>query len=343
MNTAAVKCSVLVNNHNYARYLPECLDSILNQSEPAHEIIVVDDGSTDDSLAVLQRYADSGRVRIIAQKNAGQFAAIATGIEAADGDVLCFLDADDSYKPNYLRELGEIYRRQPKTDMVFCRFEPVGRALNNWPWLSPEKDYDYGRTALWTYFYFKKEHECFIGSITSCVSLRRRMARLLRLGEITALRDCRLSADYSLLLGVSLLGGRKFYLARELVNYRLHETNQWNGPQKQSVDKLYRDRIQRYTAFNFYATQALIDGAARIYLDDELATVPDPLLLHVERYQGLKKYLHSKAVNQNAPAVKAPPSPSASPEPPRKAGFFRRLERSIRKRRKKWFQSGSGQ
>ena len=101
----APRISVLVCNHNYAHYIGQTLDSVLAQTVPAFEIVVVDDGSTDDSVAVVQAYADRG-VRLVTQANAGQAAAYNTALLQTRGDVLLFVDSDDLLLPDALAEVG---------------------------------------------------------------------------------------------------------------------------------------------------------------------------------------------------------------------------------------------
>src|SRR5579864_5011090 len=84
--------SVLINNHNYGRYLKAAIDSALDQTYPAVEIVVVDDGSTDNSRELIAAYG--GRVIPVLQANGGQGSAFNAGVAASRGDILCFLDAD---------------------------------------------------------------------------------------------------------------------------------------------------------------------------------------------------------------------------------------------------------
>lgn len=94
--------SVLINNFNYGRFLGNCIDSALAQTYTNIEIIVVDDGSTDDSTEVLDRYRES--VTIVWQANGGQGAAYNTGYAKSCGDVVIFLDADDVLAPGVLAQ-----------------------------------------------------------------------------------------------------------------------------------------------------------------------------------------------------------------------------------------------
>ena len=91
MNTPLV--SIVITNHNYGRYLSAALDSALEQSWPMTEVIVVDDGSTDGSRTVLQRY--EGRVTVAYKENGGQASAFNEGFRISKGDIILFLDADD--------------------------------------------------------------------------------------------------------------------------------------------------------------------------------------------------------------------------------------------------------
>jgi glycosyltransferase involved in cell wall biosynthesis len=292
-----MKFSVLINNYNYAKYLRECIDSVLRQTLPPHEIIVVDDGSTDDSLALLQGvYGNNPLIKIISQENSGQFAAIDAGIQAANGEVICLLDADDYYQPEYLEALAALYRDKPEIDVVFCRFTVTGNQNNgicNSIWLNPEGDYDYGQTALLTYFYFKDRSTFWVGNVTSCVSLKAGYARRARLAELGRKWDGSIQADYALLLGCSLLGARKYYFARELVAYRVHGYNYWAGI-KLTARQRQANRVRYRTIFDFYKQQAGLGDCDISRLKEELKTVPYPSAGHRDVYRKLSRKFYWK-------------------------------------------------
>lgn len=108
--------SVVIAAHNAASTLPAALDSALGQSPPPHEVIAVDDGSTDGTCEVCATYADS--VRVVRQPNRGEAAAKNAGSRAATSEVVAFLDADDVLLPGWLAAVGEALRDRPDLDLV---------------------------------------------------------------------------------------------------------------------------------------------------------------------------------------------------------------------------------
>lgn len=104
--------SVVIPAYNYAHFLPEAIDSALAQTWAQVEVIVVDDGSTDDTPQVAARYGD--RIRYIRQQNAGLPAARNTGIRAAAHPFIGFLDADDRWKPEFLSRAMECFIQGPE-------------------------------------------------------------------------------------------------------------------------------------------------------------------------------------------------------------------------------------
>ena len=89
--------SIIISNWNYGHYVADCIDSALDQSQPADEIIVVDDGSSDGSARALSPYAE--RVTLVFQRNGGQAAAMNAGFARSTGAIVLFLDADDLLRP----------------------------------------------------------------------------------------------------------------------------------------------------------------------------------------------------------------------------------------------------
>lgn len=117
--------SVIVPCFNVENYLPECIESIINQTYPNLEIILVNDGSTDDSGIICDKYAAlDGRIRVIHQKNGGAANARNAGLRAAGGEYLAFVDGDDFIEPAAYETMLAIMRRYG-ADLVQCGFREV--------------------------------------------------------------------------------------------------------------------------------------------------------------------------------------------------------------------------
>lgn len=119
------KVSVIIPVYNTAEYLPRCLDSILNNTHKNLEIICVNDGSTDESAYILERYAtEDTRIVVVNQTNAGVSAARNTGLDRATGEFVSFIDSDDWVHPQYFEALL-FAQKITSADTVACRYKCV--------------------------------------------------------------------------------------------------------------------------------------------------------------------------------------------------------------------------
>lgn len=113
--------SVIIPSYNCARYIAAALHSALDQDYPHKEILVVDDGSTDNSLDILRSFGK--RIRVITQANAGAAAARNTGLQAAQGEYIAFLDADDLWLPGKLTAQANYLAAHPETGLVYSAWQ----------------------------------------------------------------------------------------------------------------------------------------------------------------------------------------------------------------------------
>ncbi len=111
----SIRVSVIIPAYNSGAYIERALESVLGQSRGGDEVIVVDDGSDDNTFEVVGKYA--GRVRCIRQENAGASAARNTGVRAASSEWIAFLDADDEWMEDYLDKQVAIVERN--TELVW--------------------------------------------------------------------------------------------------------------------------------------------------------------------------------------------------------------------------------
>jgi glycosyltransferase involved in cell wall biosynthesis len=110
------KVSVIIPTYNYNRFIAHAISSCLDQTYGGIEIIVVDDGSTDDTRSVVNRFGD--QIIYIYQENQGVSSARNTGLERATGDFVCFLDADDYLLPDAMESMAKVFADNPDVGIV---------------------------------------------------------------------------------------------------------------------------------------------------------------------------------------------------------------------------------
>lgn len=110
--------SVVTPSYNQGRFLPECIESVLGQNYPALEYLIVDGGSTDQSVEVIRRHAD--RLAFwVSEPDHGQSDAINKGLARASGDLVAWINADDCYLPGSFLAVAEAYRRDPGASFYY--------------------------------------------------------------------------------------------------------------------------------------------------------------------------------------------------------------------------------
>ena len=155
--------SIVIPVYNVEKYLPECLDSVVNQTYTNLQIILVDDGSTDNSGKICDEYAEKdSRITVIHQENQGAGAAKNTGLELIKGDYFSIIDSDDYLEQNYYEKLV-CFLQKYKADITQCNFynllvnEKIKRQLNfkysNYK-ISNSKQYLFEMLYDWKYSVF---------------------------------------------------------------------------------------------------------------------------------------------------------------------------------------------
>ena len=120
------RVSVVIPNHNYAQFVGAAVEGALAQTYPVFEVIVIDNGSTDNSLKVLEKFGS--KIRIIAQENRGQSGARNRGIEESRGDFVAFCDADDVWQPRKIEEQMKLFT-SPEIGLVYCGYSLANAKL----------------------------------------------------------------------------------------------------------------------------------------------------------------------------------------------------------------------
>jgi glycosyltransferase involved in cell wall biosynthesis len=123
MTRADLKVDIVISNYNYGAYVADAIDSARGQSHPDVNVVVVDDGSTDDSRERLSAY--DGMVDLVLQENGGQASAFNTGLARCTGDVVIFLDADDMLKPDAAALAAAAFAASPEIAKVQFGMEVI--------------------------------------------------------------------------------------------------------------------------------------------------------------------------------------------------------------------------
>lgn len=213
--------SIVINNYNYARFLPGVIESALDQDYSRCEVIVVDDGSQDSSAELIAGYSD--RVRPLFKENGGQPSALNAGFKASHGEIVIFLDADDRLEPHAARTLVNSFANQPELARVQYRMAVIDAAGEATGATKPPKHIpvpsgDIRQQVL--NFPFDLAWLPTSGNAFSARVLRQIMPIPTEYG--------RLNADYYL-VHTAPLYGPVLFLDQVLACYRVHENNNFEN------------------------------------------------------------------------------------------------------------------
>lgn len=109
--------SIIINNYNYGKFLEAAINSAINQTYELCEVVVVDDGSTDDSQQVIESYGQ--KIISLIKENGGQASAFNAGFSKSKGEIICFLDADDVFQLNKVEEVVASFNQYPEADWCY--------------------------------------------------------------------------------------------------------------------------------------------------------------------------------------------------------------------------------
>ena len=215
--------SVIVTNYNYCKYLRECIESVSQQTYENLEIILVDDGSTDESRDVVKSISDP-RFKVIYQDNRGQASAFNKGVEAANGDYIAFLDADDLWYPTKLEKTLNTFRKSPyiaiqhRLEIIDAESKVIGGA---------HPGVTIGSFNILK-AYFREGHTNHFCATSGLVCESNVLQTIFPLDE-----SWKICADVLLTRPLPLFG--KIYTLPEILGgYRVHDNNGWMNSEMQS-------------------------------------------------------------------------------------------------------------
>ena len=256
-----MRASIIINNYNYAPYLGQAIDSALAQTYKDFEVVVVDDGSTDESIVVIRSYGE--KVIPILKSNGGQASAMNAGFAASSGDIILFLDADDILAPNAIKEVVNHWETQ--TAHLYYRLQIFGINREDMGHFPKANDpIDEGPDA------WRKIAE------RGSVHFPPTSGNVFSRGALTAIgpipeEQFRIRADVYLLHKASFYGNVK-YLSGILGFYRVHGGNSWFQPAKRtraglhlsrrSKERIIKSLIQRGQKFELIEEELRKHGAS---------------------------------------------------------------------------------
>ena len=220
--------SIIINNYNYERFLAEAIDSALNQTYEHVEVIVVDDGSTDNSRQIIAEYGD--QIIPILQPNGKQAAAFNSGFARSKGEIIIFLDSDDYLLPQAASEIVALWH--PGLAKVHYRLSVVDGAGKSLGYSSPQGTVPLSQGKVWQTLLSKGG---YVTTPTSGNALNR-----------SALKDLfpipeqyKLTADDYLSFQVPFYG-EVAAIEKTMGVYRVHDNNQW------ALATVSGDRFKRF-------------------------------------------------------------------------------------------------
>ena len=199
--------SVLIRTYQNADTVAEAVDSALGQTLPPYEVVVYDDGSTDGTDDAVRPYGD--RVRYLRRDNSGAAGAFNGGVEAASGDFVVVLDADDAFEPERIEALSELATARPDLDIVTtdAAWESGGQVVGRFNGTTNPFEVENQRAAIL--------ERCFI------VAPGVRRSAVLRVGGQDA--ELQVSADWDCWIRMILGGSKAGSVDEPLLLYRLRE------------------------------------------------------------------------------------------------------------------------
>jgi len=229
--------SILINNYNYETYIHETIESVLNQSFTDFELIIVDDGSTDNSKNIINSFKDE-RIKTIFKKNAGQASTLNIGFKLSRGTYVSFLDSDDLFDKDKLAQVLDVFKNNNYA-LVQHQMRIIDKHGNTtgelFPPLKP------GELDVFPLYFQQNRTNYF--SATSGITVPRNISRrIFPLPE----KEWKICADAPLTRLLPIFGN-VYTLANPVGSYRIHGRNNWQLTREQRTQSASINmKVNRY-------------------------------------------------------------------------------------------------
>jgi glycosyltransferase involved in cell wall biosynthesis len=238
--------SIIINNYNYDRFLAEAINSALNQSYKQIEVIVVDDGSTDNSRQIIAEYGD--RIISILQPNGKQAAAFNSGFARSQGEIIIFLDSDDYLYPQAVAEIVKVW--QPDIAKVHYRLNIVDSVGKSRGYSAPQGTVPLAQGKVWQML-------LTTGGYTSTPTSGNALNRKALNNLFPIPDEYKLTADDYLSYQVPFYG-EVMAINHALGVYRVHDSNQW------ALATVTGDRFKRFVCHDLQNFALLTNKAQEL-------------------------------------------------------------------------------
>ncbi|MGB3757390.1 MAG: glycosyltransferase [Rivularia sp. (in: cyanobacteria)] len=239
--------SIIVNNYNYERFLPEAIDSAINQTYPHTEVIVVDDCSTDNSRNVIASYGEK-IIPVYHQENGKQAAAFNSGLTVSKGEIIIFLDADDYLFPNAVEKIVAAWK--PDISKVHYRLEVVDAFGKQRGFSYPQGSEPLAEGEVW-------RTVLNVGTYAGVPTSGNAISRLALTQVFPIPDEFKLTADDYLSVLIPLYG-EVVAIEEPIAAYRIHTSNQW------ALTSVSADRLRRFVRHDLQRCELLKQKAQEL-------------------------------------------------------------------------------